>query len=404
MSRLLQLTEPGQRPLAGPPATPEGLSLLRLAFRPFYLLGTAAAALLPLLWVLSLAGVLGLDSALPPPLWHGHEMLFGVVVAVIVGFLFTAGRTWTGLPTPTGPFLATLALLWLAARVAGLWAPVAVFVVLDLAFLPLVAALFADLLVRAGNRRNAPIAAVLLLLATANAAFHAGNLSALPVDPHAALQAAVLLVVAVMSIIGGRVIPAFIGNAVPGSRPQVHGGLERWGLPLTALALLAWLAAPSHGLTTALLAVLALWHGLRLLLWRPWVARGRPILWILPAAYAWIPLGLALLSAASAGLVPASMGLHALTSGAMGALIVGMVSRTSRGHTGRPLVAGMRERWAYALVLGGAALRVAAPLLPGPAHLATLLAAALAWSVAFGLLFVTLVPWLTATRVDGRAG
>jgi len=404
MSRLLQLTEPGQRPMAGPPATPEGLPLLRLAFRPFYLLGTAAAALLPLLWVLSLGGVLGLNSALPASLWHGHEMLFGVVVAVIVGFLFTAGKTWTGLPTPTGPFLAALALLWLAARVAGLWGPAPLFVVLDLAFLPLVAALFADLLVRAGNRRNAPVAVILALLATANGAFHAGHLGALPVDPHAVLQAAVLLVVAVMSIVAGRVIPAFIGNAVPGSRPQVHPGLEHWGLPLTALALLAWLVAPRHGVTTAVLALLALWHGVRLGLWRPWVARARPILWILPAAYAWIPLGLALLAAASAGLVPASVGLHALTSGAMGALIVGMVSRTARGHTGRLLVAGTRERWAYGLVLLGAALRVLAPALADGWRWPALAAAGVAWSSAFALLFITLWPWLTAPRIDGKAG
>lgn len=404
MSRLLQLTEPGQRPPAPTPGAPEGVPLLRLAFRPFYLLGTAAAALLPLWWVLSLAGLVRGASAVAPTLWHGHEMVFGVVVAVIVGFLFTAGKTWTGLPTPTGPFLAALCLLWLAARLAGLWASPLVFAVLDVAFLPLVAALFLDLLARAGNWRNAPVAVILLLLATANAAFHAGQLGAMPVDPHAALQAAVLLVVAVMSIISGRVIPAFIGNAVPGSRPQVHAGLERWGLPLTALALLAWLSAPRHGLTALLLALLAVWHVVRLTMWRPWVARSRPILWILPAAYAWIPLGLALLACASTGWVSPSVGLHALTSGAMGALIVGMVSRTSRGHTGRLLSAGACERWAYRLVLVGAALRVLAPALAEGGRWPALAVAATAWSGAFALLFFTLWPWLTAPRVDGKAG
>jgi uncharacterized protein involved in response to NO len=404
MSSLLQLTEPGQRAPAPRPAAPEGMPVLRLAFRPFYLLGTAAAALLPLWWVLSLAGLARTGSAVAPTLWHGHEMVFGVVVAVIVGFLFTAGKTWTGLPTPTGPFLAALCLLWLAARVAGLWASPLVFAVLDVAFLPLVAAVFLDLIARAGNGRNGPVAVILLLLATANAAFHAGHLGALPVHPHAALQAAVLLVVAVMSIIGGRVIPAFIGNAVPGSRPQVHAGLERCGLPLAALALLAWGLAPLHVLTALALSLLALWHLVRLSLWRPWSARSRPILWILPAAYAWIPIGLALLACASAGQLSPSVGLHALTAGAMGALIVGMVSRTSRGHTGRLLVAGARERWAYGLVLVGAALRVLAPALAEGGRWPVLALAAAAWSGAFALLFVTLWPWLTAPRADGKAG
>jgi uncharacterized protein involved in response to NO len=404
MSQLLQLTEPGQQPPAPAPVAPEGMPVLRLAFRPFYLLGTAAAALLPLWWVLSLVGLVRTGSAVTPTLWHGHEMLFGMVVAVIVGFLFTAGKTWTGLPTPSGPFLAALCLLWLAARVAGLWASPLAFAVIDVAFLPLVAAVFLDLIARAGNWRNSPVAVILLLLATANAAFHAGHLGVMPVDPHTALQAAVLLVVAVMSIIGGRVIPAFIGNAVPGSRPRVHAGLERWGLPLTAVALLAWVLAPQQGLSALLLSLLAVWHGVRLTLWRPWSARTRPILWILPAAYAWIPVGLALLACASAGWLSASVGLHALTAGAMGALIVGMVSRTSRGHTGRLLVASGHERWAYGLVLVGAALRVLAPALAEGGRWPALALAAAAWSGAFALLFVTLWPWLTAPRVDGKAG
>ena len=58
------------------------------------------------------------------PLWHAHEMLFGFALAVIVGFLFTAGRNWTNEATPTGWPLALLALLWLVARVLVLtpWA------------------------------------------------------------------------------------------------------------------------------------------------------------------------------------------------------------------------------------------------------------------------------------------
>ena len=51
------------------------------------------------------------------PLWHAHEMLFGFTLAVVVGFLFTAGRNWANRPTPTGWPLAALALLWVAGRV-----------------------------------------------------------------------------------------------------------------------------------------------------------------------------------------------------------------------------------------------------------------------------------------------
>lgn len=148
---------------------------------------------------------------------------------------------------------------------------------------------------------------------------------------------------------------------------------------------------------------LALLHTLRLVLWQPWAAWGRPILLVLPLAYAWIPFGLALLGAASLGLVPATIGIHALAAGAMGALIVGMMSRTARGHTGRLLQPGRRERWAYRLVLAGALVRVAAPF-AGESAVAVLAVAALLWSGAFVLILSTLVPWLVAPRLDGKAG
>src|SRR5256714_6317103 len=86
-----------------------------LGFRPFYLLASLFAALSIPLWALQFSGLL--DRAyLAGPVWHAHEMLFGFALAVIVGFLFTAGRNWANQPTPKGPLLAALAALWVAAR------------------------------------------------------------------------------------------------------------------------------------------------------------------------------------------------------------------------------------------------------------------------------------------------
>jgi uncharacterized protein involved in response to NO len=407
LSLLLRLAEPAAPAAVATSSAAvsnEGLPLLRLGFRPFYLLAAAAGALLPLLWFGLYTGALNWQPALPGVLWHAHEMLFGFVVAAIVGFLFTAGRVWTGLPTPTGAFLAALALLWLAARVAALTGPHGLFVLLDATFLPLAAAVFLERVVRSRNHRNLPMVALLTMLAAVNLAFHAAQLQVLPVQPLVLLQTAVLLVVAVQSVVAGRVIPAFIRNAVPGSAPDTHAALEPALLPLTAAAVLLWMLAPGTAATALTLGVLAALHATRLLLWRPWLARGRPILWILPAAYVWIPLGLGLLAGAAAGALPASAGVHALAAGSMGALIVGMMSRTARGHTGRVLHAGRRERWAYRLVLLGAALRLTAPWVAGAAGLWWLGAAALLWSGAFVLVLWTLAPWLLSPRLDGKAG
>ncbi|MCX7153341.1 MAG: NnrS family protein, partial [Proteobacteria bacterium] len=121
------------------PALPpsRGLALWNLGFRPFYLLAGALAALGMLGWVAQLAGWLGTHTYVRGPLWHAHEMIFGYAFAVIVGFLFTAGRNWTGQPTPTGAVLALIAGLWLAARLLVLtpwpWAAAAADVAFALA-------------------------------------------------------------------------------------------------------------------------------------------------------------------------------------------------------------------------------------------------------------------------------
>ncbi|HSI58319.1 MAG TPA: NnrS family protein [Ideonella sp.] len=398
----IHLPVPGRHAPAPTPA-PSGWPLLRLGFRPFYLGAAVSAVLLMLLWQGMLSGVLLPATGLSPVLWHAHEMLFGFVIAVIVGFLFTAGQLWTGLPTPRGAQLGALALLWAAARFAALLAPYPVFFFLDVLFLPLVAATFVDLLVRSGNRRNAGVGALLVLLALANLVFHLGASGALALDPLRALYAALAGVLVLESLIGGRVIPAFTRSVTPGAVLRESPALDRAAIAAMALGLALWVAGVAAGASAALLALAALLHAVRLAGWSPWLSRRRPVLWILHASYAWIPLGLALLAAAQAGVLPASAGVHALAVGATGGLIIGMLTRTARGHTGRPVQASRVEVAAYGLVMAAAALRVGATLFP-KAYMALLGAAGLAWTLAFALYLLRFAPWLLAPRADGRDG
>jgi uncharacterized protein involved in response to NO len=151
-------------------------------------------------------------------------------------------------------------------------------------------------------------------------------------------------------------------------------------------------------------ALAAVLHAARLWQWHPQVTFKRPILWILHAAYAWIPVGFALLAMAQLGWVGMSLAVHAFAVGATGGLIIGMVTRTARGHTGRLLQVSRAEVLAYALVMGAAVLRVLLPaVLPqwyGPA----LAVAAVAWAVAFAIYLVIYTPWLAQTRLDGKDG
>lgn len=394
-------------PTATAPATvpsPQGWPLLRLGFRPFYL-GAASYGMLAIpLWIALLLGQVSLNLTVSPVLWHAHEMLFGFAIAVIVGFLLTAGKAWTGLDTPRGAVLAALAGLWLAARLAAVFAPYGVYALLDLLLLPLVAAVLIRVLLRAGSRRNLPLGAILLLLALANAAFHGAVSGVLDIAPVRALHAGLALVVMIECVIAGRVIPAFTMSALPGMRLQVPPLLEQATLGTTAIALALWVLAPPNVFTATVLGAAALLHAQRLWRWKPGRTRSRPILWVLHLAYAWLPVGLVLLALSQIGVVGVSSGIHALAVGATGGLIIGMITRTARGHTGRALQVSRLEVTAYLLVAGAAVARVLLPLL-APQHLVIwLVAAAIAWGLAFALYLVVFAPWLVATRLDGKDG
>jgi len=366
--------------------------------------GALLAALFVPLW---LALYLGWSSWLPnsqPLLWHAHEMLFGFAVAIIVGFLLTAGKTWTGLQTPHGPALAALVLLWLAARVASLLGPYLVYAVLDMVLLPLVALVMLSILLRSRNYRNLPLALLLIVLALANGTFHLALIGGRQASAMTALYAALALIVLIECVMAGRVIPAFTMAVTPGLKLLAHRQLEWFTLAVTALGLALWVWAATGIAGFLLLALASVLHFKRLLGWHFELTLKRPILWILHAAYAWIPVGLALLALSQLGWLEASMGVHALAVGASGGLIIGMITRTARGHTGRPLQVSRPEVLAYALVLLAALLRVLLPLLPRGGYVLTLVISASAWSAAFLLYLWVFTPWLLATRLDGKDG
>ena len=383
---------------------PVGAPLLRLAFRPFYTLAAAAAVVLMLLWGALGLGVIGLRSGLSPPLWHGHEMLFGFVAAAVVGFLLTAGKVWTGLSTPRGLGLGLLAALWLGARVTALTGPRQAFVALDILFLPIAAAVLLSVVLRSRNWRNLRVGGVLLLLALANGWFHLADGGWVQGAAELGLDAGIAVMVLLMSLIGGRVIPAFTLSAVPGLKLRTSRAGEAVMVLLTASGLALWLGGWWPALSSGVLALAAVAQAARWWSWRPWVSRSKPLLWVLHLSYAWLPVGLALLAASQAGWVATGAARHALTVGAMGGLILGMMTRTARGHTGRFLHASPDETCAYALVFLAAVARVAAPLLPGPWLTPMLWAAGALWVVAFSLYLLRFTPWLFAARVDGRDG
>lgn len=378
-------------------------ALWNLGFRPFYLLASVFSALSVALWVLQYTGATA-GAALRGPAWHAHEMLFGYTMAVVAGFLFTAVRNWSQRDTPTGALLAAIVALWLAGRVLVLtpfgWAAAIVNALFPLA----VAAGIGVPLFAGGNRRNYFFVALLAGAGVVVMLFHLSALGVVAWPERASLQVGLDIVLFIIAVVAGRVIPMFTNNGVPGAGATRVAWLERASLA-AVLVLLAADIAGLHGVALAgVAAAVAALHGARLWLWRPLRTGPNPLVWVLHAAYAWIPVHLALRALAAVDVVPEPLAVHALTIGVIGGMTIGMMTRTARGHSGRMLVADRFEVACYVLVQAAALVRVVGGLaLPG-AYREAVIVSALCWSAAFAIYAVRYWPILTQPRVDGRPG
>jgi len=385
-------------------------------FRPFFLGAAVFAALLMSLWLGFVADLAAggtgawLRVAGSPYAWHAHEMVFGFAAAAIAGFLLTAVPNWTGALPLSGAPLTGLFLLWCAGRLAmafsGWLPPLAA--AIDIAFLPVLGAVAAQQLFLKPAARNLVFLVLIAVLVAGNVVFHLAAAGLIAADPLDLLRQGLLVVGVMIAIIGGRIIPAFTHNwlnlkrpAAP--RPRRIGPLDAGAIVSIAAILLARLLgapAPVEGAIALLAATL---NGVRLALWRGWETRSEPIVWILHAGYAWLVIALALMAAASlTDIVPASLAHHALGTGAVGVMILAVMSRASLGHTGRRIVAPRAVVVAYGLANLAAVLRVAGPLLAPELTRELLVLAGVAWIGAFSVFAAVYAPILTTPRVPGR--
>ena len=386
----------GNRPLPDFP-------LLRFPFRLFFISSALVGAILipSWLWVWT-HGWLGL--ALEPVSWHQHEMLAGFANAAVAGFLLTAICNWTGTPPLSGRRLLGLWLLWLAGRLGmalGADFPLLA-ALLDLAFLPVVALSLGLRAWHARQRRQVVLLLVLMMLWGLDLLFHWTGDARF-------LHALVLLTALLILVIGGRITPTFTANwlRMQGLDPESvvsRPWLDRAGLVATLVLVVleagAWKVPALTGTVALLAALLVL---ARLVSWSGWRSAREPLLWLLHAGHLWVAIGFLLRSLAAFSLVPDSAWLHALGAGAMGTMILAVMTRVAVGHTGRPLRLRPGGLWAYGLILAAGMARVLVslgwlPLMSG------LWVASLAWSTAWLIFLMVYGPILMAPRADGKPG
>lgn len=381
-----------------------GVALLTIGFRPFFLLAALSAALLVPSWLLLFLHGASWPSPLPPLAWHAHEMLFGYTSAVIAGFLLTAVQTWTGQVVARGGALLALAGLWLAGRVAcavGGALPPAMSAAIDLAFLPALALSVALPIARTRNKRNAAMPVMLLVLAAANALLWWGALGGDALwfvrGQRLALDAIALLIL----VIGGRILPGFTANAVPGVTARPRSALDSAGIAAMAVLLVLDFAAPHSKLAAYAAAIAGVLNAARLWGWGGSRALTRPILVVLHAGFGCTALALVLRAfAVLTGAMVESAATHALTVGGVGLMTLGMMARVALGHTGRPRLLPPSIVIALYAVALSASVRVLGPVLATQHYVHVLWLSGGLWTFAFVLYLVHYTPILLAPRAD----
>lgn len=379
-------------------------ALFSIGFRPFYLAGSLYAVISMLIWIVYLFDFMEISGPFAGMLWHSHELVFGFGSIILFGFLFTAVRNWTRQPTPAGWPLAALLIIWIAGRVGLIIGEGPLVAIIDLAFLPLATIAIAIPLVRAQNRRNYFTIGLLGLLFLANLAFYAVAYDWLDVEASTIFLVAVDVFAIFITVIAGRIIPIFSNNATGTKRAKRIPWLEH--TIVAAMSVMTFTDAflgqsDEFALPRAILLLMIVALNLaKMAAWQPQITRIDPILWILPLSYAWLPIAFFLRALSLLdGPVEQNLALHGLTAGAMGGMMLAIMTRSSLGHSGRKITAGWAETCIFCLVSIGAIIRVFGPLIAPQLYLLEIAISALFWMLAFGLFALRYWPILSRPRL-----
>ncbi|MEO8882912.1 MAG: NnrS family protein [Devosia sp.] len=383
-----------------------GPAVLSYGFRPFFLLAGIFATVAMVVWIGALSGYWEIGGRAGPIDWHAHEMLFGYASAALCGFALTAVPNWTGQLPVSGLPLLGLVVVWLAGR-AAMAAPGLLgegpSAIIDCLFLPALTFVVAREVIAGRNWKNLRVAIGITVLAALNATFHIVVLEGW--NEMSVIRLAVSLYVVLISHIGGRIVPSFTRNYLAkagASRfPRKMGRLDHLALLATLAACVLWSFFPEGLATAAMATIAAILQGMRLAGWRGWATTAEPLLLVLHVGYGFIPIGLLAIAGAAMGVLAEPSALHLLTVGGAGMMTLAVMTRASRGHTGRPLTASRTTAVSYLLLFAVAVLRPLAEFLPAYYH-GILDFSGLAWILAYGLFVVEHAPMLLRPSLSVR--
>lgn len=385
--------------------------ILRLAFRPLFLLGTLFSVIAISWWIHYWSAPFDWMPYGGPIWWHGHEMLFGFGIAIVTGFLLTAVKTWTGIAGLRGKWLGGFVLVWILGRIlisfeSGIsyW----IVAIVDVSYLLFATLAMAYPVIKVKQWRNLIFIPILLAMASLNAISHWSVITNQPILANQSLHTTIMLFALVIAILGGRVIPAFTANGTGNVKKPIIVPLEL----LTIISILTMIVFAFIGFTKVnkdyllvVATIAAIANGIRFSRWGFQYTWSIPILWSLHLSFVFIPLGFLMLALFAAGVVDnISAALHCFTVGAIGGMILAMISRVTLGHTGRPMKPHKLVAAAFVSLLLAALIRVIAPIWLAEYYLISINIAGGLWVLAYCIYLYFYAPMLVTTRADGRPG
>ena len=377
-------------------------------FRPFFLAAGAWAGIAIALWLAVVPGWLSLPTRFDPVQWHIHEMLFGVVLSAVAGFLLTAIANWTGRRPVAGRTLVLLLMLWTLGRLGCLissYLPLWIAPVADLSFPVALFAVMAREIVAGRNWRNLPMMAPVAVFIDADLLMHL-EVAGIAISAGLGWRLALVAALQLISIVGGRIIPSFTRNWLAkhghARQPVPHGLVDTAAIGVLHAALLLWAIVPGSRAAGPILILAAACNLWRLSRWGGVATLSEPLVFIMHVGYAWLAIGVGLLGFSVSGAdIPMASALHALTVGAVGTMLLAVMTRVSLGHTGRVLTANRSSVVIFLLINAAALLRVAASW--GALATTTLvIVSGLCWIAAFGLFEIVYGPVLMAPRITPK--
>ncbi len=378
-------------------------TIMSNGFRPLFLCVGLAGVILITAWMLMLSGVWqSMTMAMPVVQWHAHEMLYGFVGAAMGGFLLAAVSKWTGRMPVSGKPLVLLVSFWLLGRCAvgfSSMLPYPLVILLDMLYGILLAVLIGREILASGNQRNIKVVVILALFSLFNLLFHFGVMFDSQYS-EMAIRGAMLQIAVMIALIGGRITPSFTGNYLRMKNPNDKQLPVQFNIAdkvisiLLGIAAVFWILLPENLVTGGLLIASGLGQWYRVSRWQGMKILSEPLLWILHMGFIWLGLGLVLLGLSVFGLVSVSGGQHAIGIGAMASMILGVASRAALGHTQRALVAGRLMTISFTLIGVAALSRVAATGVQGVGSMHLIYSAGVVWLVALILFCIRYIPIL----------